>query len=105
MNINISGHHVELSDALRDIINEKLAHLTKYDHEITSIDVILTVEKERQKASATVNIPHTSLHADVTTDDMYESIDKIATKLKQQISEHKKKHDDQRKQKHAEKRN
>lgn len=104
MDISISGHHIEISDALRAAVNDKLSHLVKYDHEITNIDVILTVEKERQKASATVNIPHTSLHADVTTDDMYESIDKLAAKLKLQISEHKKKHNDQRKQKHAEKR-
>ncbi len=105
MDINISGHHIEITDALRAVIMDKLGGLDKFDHEITNIDVILTVEKERQKAAATVNIPHTTLHADATTDDMYSSIDELVQKLKKQISEYKKKHDQQKKQKHADKRN
>lgn len=100
MDIQIKGHHVEITDALRDKIEEKLEHLHKYDEaDLINIEVILTVEKERQKASATANMRNSkSLHAEATTDDMYESIDKLEAKLKTLITEHHKKQIDKRKQ-------
>lgn len=104
MDINIKGHHVEVTESLRETVLDKLGHLDKYDHEITNIDVFLTVEKERQTATATVNIPHISLHAEATTDDMYSAIDELEQKLKKQITEHKRKLEDKIKHGNANKR-
>lgn len=88
MDIQIKGHHIEITDALHAKIEEKLGHLNKYEADIVNIEIILTVEKERQKASATVNVPHKTLHAEAVTDDMYESIDELEAKLKTVITKH-----------------
>lgn len=104
MDINISGHHIELTDSLRQGILEKLGHLSKFDFNLSSIDVILSIEKERHKITATANGPHMSLHAEAISDNMYTSIDELEQKLKTQISEHKKKLNDKKRHPNANKR-
>jgi len=57
MQVNISGQHLEVTQALRDSINDKLARLERHYDKITNVQVILSVEKLQQKIEATLNIP------------------------------------------------
>lgn len=91
MQINISGHHVEVTDALRTYVNEKLDRLVRhYDH-ITDITVILTVEKLVQKAEARINIAKGDVFANSESNDMYAAIDLLTDKLNRQLIKHKEK--------------
>ena len=55
MQVNITGHHVELTDALRDYVNEKLERVERHYDNITTVQVTLSVEKERQQAACTLH--------------------------------------------------
>jgi len=94
MQLSISGHHVDVTDALKAYVEDKLQKLERhYDH-ITTAHVILTVEKLRQKAEATIHISGAELFADADCDDMYAAIDKLTDKLDRQILKHKEKNQD-----------
>ena len=91
MQLNISGHHVEVTDALKSYVEEKLQKLERhYDH-ITNAHVILTVEKLQQRAEATVHVSGADVFADADCEDMYAAIDKLTDKLDRQILKHKEK--------------
>jgi putative sigma-54 modulation protein len=83
--IIISGHHVDLTQGMKDHVEKKLSHL--FDHNtITNINVILDIEKDNHIAEATVHIPgHNTLHAKATTGDMYSSIDELEHKIDSQL--------------------
>lgn len=94
MQISISGHHVDVTSALRDYVGSKLDRLQRhYDH-IGSVDVILTVEKLVQKAEANLQVAGAVLHAASQHDDMYAAIDLLADKLDRQLLKHKEKQQD-----------
>ncbi len=88
MQINLTGHHCPITPALRNVINEKLERLTRCGAQITSISVILKVDKLLQTAEATLHIPHAEIHASATTKDMYAAIDELVDKLEKQIKKH-----------------
>ncbi|MCY3795865.1 MAG: ribosome-associated translation inhibitor RaiA [Gammaproteobacteria bacterium] len=91
MQLSISGHHVDVSDALRDYVTGKLRKLERhYDH-ITNLHVVLSVEKLSQKAEATAHVSGAELFADAVADDLYAAIDKLLDKLDRQVIKHKEK--------------
>ena len=91
MQLNITGHHVEVTDSLKTYVAEKLERLEKHFDHVNNVHVILSVEKQRQKSEATVNVNGASLFADSTEEDMYAAIDAMADKLDRQIKKHKEK--------------
>ncbi len=91
MQINITGHHVDITEALRNYTSEKMAKLERHFDHVTNVHVILTVEKQTQKAEATVHVSGADLFAQHQTDDMYASIDGLIDKLDRQIIKHKEK--------------
>ena len=91
MQINLTGHHVEITDSLRDYVNEKIGRLEKHFEKVSNTHVILSVENVRQKAEATVNMSGNSIFAEATADDMYASIDALTDKLDRQVKKHKEK--------------
>ena len=91
MHISLSGHHVEITPALRSYLTGKLERVQRHFDQVTEIKVILSVAKLRQKAEATLNINGSSLHADAEDEDMYAAIDALADKLDRQIKKHKEK--------------
>lgn len=91
MQINISGHHIEITEAMRAYVLEKFEKLQRHFEHITSIHVILEVEKNRQTAEATVHIKGGELFADATKEDLYAAIDMLIDKLDRQILKHKEK--------------
>ena len=92
MQITISGHHVDVSDPLRDYVESRFDRLQRHFSQITQVDVTLIVEKLVQKAEATVHIAGKDLFAAADSDDMYAAIDALADKLDRQLIKHKEKH-------------
>ena len=91
MQITISGHHVEITDALREVVNNKLEKQERHYDQITSITVTLSVEKQRQMADASLHIAGADLVANAAHDDMYTAIDQLTDKLDRQLIKHKEK--------------
>ena len=85
MQIDITGHHVDITPALRAYVTEKMQKILRHSGQIISIHVILNVEKLQQLAEATVTVSGRTLFATVTAPDMYASIDGLVDKLDRQI--------------------
>jgi putative sigma-54 modulation protein len=91
MQINVSGHHVEVTPALREYVNNKLSKLQRHFDHITKTDVTLTVEKMIQKAEASIHVAGADLFATCESEDMYTAIDLLTDKLDRQLIKHKEK--------------
>jgi putative sigma-54 modulation protein len=97
MQINISGHHLEITDAIKKHSEEKLAKIKHHFDQVININMILEVEKDAQIAEATIHISGADLFAKAESSDMYASIDQMVNKLDAQIRKHKEKLNDHRK--------
>ncbi|MGL4206858.1 MAG: ribosome hibernation promoting factor [Aeromonadaceae bacterium] len=91
MQINLSGHHIEITDPLRDFVNSKFAKLERHFEQINNVQVILTVEKLNQIAEAKLNVNGGEIFANSQHEDMYAAIDTLIDKLDRQIIKHKEK--------------
>ena len=91
MQITVSGHHVDVTPALRDYVTNKLNRLQRHFDNITNTDVTLIVEKLVQKAEGTVHVAGADLFATSESNDMYAAIDQLADKLDRQLIKHKEK--------------
>lgn len=91
MHIDITGHHVEVTEPLRTYVATKLERLERHFDHVSNVHVVLSVEKLRHQAEATVNLDGNTLHADDEQGDMYAAIDGLADKLDRQIKKHKEK--------------
>ena len=91
MQLNLTGHHVDVTPPLRDYVTSKLERLERHFDNVSNIHVILSVEKLRHKAEATLHVSGGNLFADATEEDMYAAIDALADKLDRQVKKHKEK--------------
>lgn len=91
MQLDVSGHHVDVSEALRSYVKTKFMRLERHFDIATHAHVILSVEKLDQKAEATVHVSGGNLFADAVDADMYAAIDALADKLDRQLKRHKEK--------------
>ena len=91
MQITVSGHHVEVTSSLREYVESKLQRLERHFDHLTTVHVVLSVEKLRQKAEATLHLAGANLFADAIEDDMYAAIDALADKLDRQVQKYKQK--------------
>ncbi len=91
MQITISGHHLEVTDSLKDYVTSKIERLDNHHDRITNTHVILSVEKLVQKAEATIHVSGKDLFADAVHEDLYAAIDALADKLDRQLIKHKEK--------------
>ena len=91
MQFNLSGHHVEITDALREYVAEKLSRIERHFENLTDVQVILTVEKLRHKAEATIHVRRATIFAESVEENMYPAIDSLADKLDRQVRKHKEK--------------
>ncbi|SEO75231.1 ribosome hibernation-promoting factor, HPF/YfiA family [Aquisalimonas asiatica] len=96
MQIDITGHHVDLTEALREYVHSKMDKLERHFDNVVNVHVILTVEKLRQKAEATMLLSGAKLYADASAEDMYAAIDGLIDKLDRQVKKHKEKVTDHR---------
>ena len=91
MQINLSGHHVEITTPLREYVNSKMERLERHFDQVTDIHVVLGVEKLRHKAEATMHISGGDIFADSVEENMYAAIDGLVDKLDRQLKKHKEK--------------
>ncbi len=91
MQINLTGHHVEVTASLRDYVNTKLAKLKRHFDHINNVHVVLNVEKLQQIAEATLHLNGGEIHASSDDKDMYAAIDSLVDKLDRQVIKHKEK--------------
>jgi putative sigma-54 modulation protein len=89
MQINLTGHHIEITPALRGYVESKFERVERHFDHVTGIHVVLTLEKQRRKAEATIYIAGGNVFADAEHDDMYAAIDALIDKLDRQIRKHK----------------
>ena len=96
MQLNVTGHHVDVTPALRDYVARKMDRIVRHSDHVIDVHCILTVEKLRHKAEAKVLLSGGTVFADATHQDMYAAIDALADKLDRGVKKHKEKLGDHR---------
>jgi len=91
MQLSVSGHHVEVTDSLRGYVESKIEKIERHFDLVSDVSCILTVEKLRHKAEATVNVNGGTIYADNTEEDMYAAIDGLIDKLERRVRKYKEK--------------
>lgn len=94
MNLTISGHHLELTPAIRDYVTTKLERIRRHFDNVIDATVILAIdnltEKEkRQKAEVTLHMRGNYVHVEAIAQDVYAAIDLMVDKLDRQVLKHK----------------
>ena len=97
MNLQLTGHHLEVTPALREYIESKLARMKSHFDHVIDVKVTLRVEKLVQKVEATLHVPGNDIHAECSDENMYSAIDMLADKLDRQVLNYKEKHADHHK--------
>jgi putative sigma-54 modulation protein len=96
MQLNVSGHHIEVTDALRGYVETKIEKIERHFDLVSDVSCVLTVEKLRHKAEARVNVNGGTIYADNTEEDMYAAIDGLVDKLERRVRKYKEKLGDHR---------
>jgi putative sigma-54 modulation protein len=91
MQLSVTGHHIEITQSLRNYVDTKLAKLERHFDHMTDIHCVLTVEKLEHKAEATIHVGGGTIHAEQTEQNMYAAIDILVDKLDRQVKKHKEK--------------
>jgi putative sigma-54 modulation protein len=91
MNLHLTGHHLQITPAIRDYIADKLNRITHHFDHVIDVNVILSVEKLQQKVEATVHVRGKDIFCESVDADMYAAIDSLADKLDRTIIRHKEK--------------
>jgi putative sigma-54 modulation protein len=89
MNLTVSGHHVAVTPAIRNYVQGKLGRVTRHFDDVIGVNVILSVEKLRQKAEVTVHVRGKDIFVECADTDLYVAIDDLAHKLDRSILRHK----------------
>lgn len=91
MQINITGHHIELSPALNDYIKNKMGRVQRHFDHVVDAHFVLGQERQHYTAEATVHVTGATLNAASDHEDMYAAIDLMFDKLDRQVTKHKEK--------------
>ncbi|BDH44434.1 ribosome hibernation promoting factor HPF [Salmonella enterica subsp. enterica serovar Choleraesuis] len=89
MQLNITGHNVEITDAMREFITGKFSKLEQYFERINQVYIVLKVEKVTHVADATLHVNGGEIHASAEGQDMYAATDGLIDKLVRQLTKHK----------------
>jgi putative sigma-54 modulation protein len=81
MKINITGHHVEITEGIKTAVDNNLKRILRHYPDITSIHIILTVEKKEQKAEAVLHFLGQDIVAHASSEDLYHSLSELKGKL------------------------
>ena len=91
MNLHLTGHHLEITPAIRAYVVSKLERINRHFDHVIDVSVVLSVDKLRQKVEANVHLRGKDLRAESVDEDMYAAIDALADKLDRMIRKHKEK--------------
>jgi len=96
MNLHVTGHHLEITPAIRAYVVNKLERVSRHFDHVIDVSVVLCVDKIRQIVEANVHVRGKEIHAESVDPDMYAAIDALADKLDRQVKKHKEKLTDHR---------
>ena len=88
MRIKITGRNIELTDGIKDAVEDKLNKLEKYFTPDTDVYVTLSVEKERQKVEVTIPMKGNYIRSEQVSNDMYVSIDLVEEVIERQLKKY-----------------
>lgn len=96
MNLTISGHHLEVTPALRDYVTSKLDRVIRHFDRVVDVKVLLSVEKQREKekrqrAECSIHVKGNELFAASAHEDLYAAVDDLVDKMDRQVVRHKNK--------------
>ena len=97
MNLQLIGHHLDVTPALREYVEKKLGRISNHFDHVIDVKVTLRVEKLAQIVEATIHVPGNDLHAESSDDNMYSAIDILTDKLDRQVLKYKEKNSDHHK--------
>jgi putative sigma-54 modulation protein len=94
MNLTISGHHLEVTPALRSYVTAKLDRITRHFDQVVDVMVLLSVEKQKQKerrqhAECNIHVKGSDLFAECSNQDLYAAVDELVDKLDRKVVRHK----------------
>lgn len=94
MNLRISGHHLEVTSAIENYVNEKFSRLSRHFDQVSEARVLLSIEngkekEKRQKAECTIHVRGHDFFAETAHTDLYAAIDLLVDKMDHQIAKHK----------------
>jgi putative sigma-54 modulation protein len=94
MQIVTNGRNIELTEAIKDYVKQKISRLESHFDFIQEVHVILEVEKnpriaENQLAEATIHVPGAVIRVEAASENLYASIDKLADKIERSLRKHK----------------
>ena len=89
MNLNVSGHHLEVTPAIRGYVQGKLERVKRHFDHVIDAHVILSVDKLRQKAEVTLRLRGKDIHCACAEQDLYAAIDLVVDKLDRQVLKYK----------------
>lgn len=94
MNLTISGHHLEVTPALRTCVTGKLDRITRHFDQVVDVKVLLSIENQtekerRQKAECSIHVKGNDMFAESAHEDMYAAVDELVDKLDRQVVRHK----------------
>lgn len=96
MNLNVTGVHLDITPAIREYVIAKLDRINRHFDHVIDVNVVLSVDKLRQKVEANVHVRGRDIHVEAIDPDMYAAIDALADKLNRQVLKHKEKLSDHR---------
>jgi putative sigma-54 modulation protein len=94
MNLTISGHHLEVTPALRGYVTQKLDRIMRHFDQVVDVRVLLTIENQkekegRQRAECNIHVKGNDLFAESSSEDLYAAVDELVDKLDRQVVKHK----------------
>jgi putative sigma-54 modulation protein len=89
MNLNLTGHQLDITPAIRDYVVAKLGRVTRHFDHVIDVTVVLSVQKLRQKVEVNLHARGKDIHVEAVEADMYAAIDALADKLDRQVLKHK----------------
>ena len=94
MNLTISGHHLEVTPALRSYVTTKLDRITRHFDQVVDVKVLLSIENQkekerRQRAECNIHVKGNDMFAESAHEDLYAAVDELMDKLDRQVVRHK----------------
>ena len=94
MQMTLTGLHLDVTASMRNYVEKKLERISRHFDNVIDVHCVLSVEKLKHKAEATLKVSGGSIHADAEDGDMYAAIDSLADKLDRRVKKHKEKRTD-----------
>tara|TARA_Y100001936_G_scaffold250499_1_gene303434 strand:+ start:1002 stop:1322 length:321 start_codon:yes stop_codon:yes gene_type:complete len=96
MNLHLTGHHIDITPAMREYVNTKITKIKRHFNHVMDINVTLSVENLNQNAEANVHVRGKDIFVETNSANMYASIDRLINKLDRKILKYKEKNTDYR---------